>query len=139
MAKAPKMVMRQSDVTCRLRLLENWDFLCVVCGHGFRDISSVTFEHIVPKSLGGRKSKKRRANNPDFAPSHFNCNQLRGNLSLLEAARLVKRRRIVMGERDFLMWINKAVPHRIIAPEFMATPVCRPLMCFQLPEHLPGM
>ena len=44
-----------------------------------------------------------------------------------------------MGERDFFMWINKAVPHRIISPELMAAPVRRPLGFLELPEHLPGM
>ena len=141
MARTTKMVMKQDDVTIRLKLLANWDYLCVVCGHGFRDISSVTFEHLVPKALSGKKSpnKRRRPNSHNSAPSHYNCNHLRGHSSLIEAARQVKRKKIVMGEKDFFEWINKAVPNRIISPELMAAPVQHQLRSFELPEWLPGM
>src|SRR5579871_4872815 len=115
-----KMVMKQSDVRARLTLLHNWDYQCILCGCHFRDIASVTFEHIQPKSLGGKKNKKRRGNSPDFAPSHYNCNQFRQNWSLLRAIALLRRQRKRMGERQFYEWINKGAPNRIIAPEFMA-------------------
>ncbi len=138
-----KMVMKRSDVTVRLRLLAMWDFQCVLCGHPFRDISSVTFEHLTPKSLGAKRAKKKRCGE-NFGPSHYNCNQFRQNFSLCRAMRLLDRHRKRLGERGFVEWINKAVPNRIVAPEFMQVPTNKPdiaatLFGVLIPEWLPGM
>jgi hypothetical protein len=129
-----------------MRLLEKWDFQCLLCGHTFKDISSVTFEHITPKSLGGKKSKKRR-DSDHFAPTHYNCNQFRQNFSLCRAMRLIDRQRKRMGEEQFYKWINKSVPNRIISPELIAlgrtvrpdNDVSATVFGVSLPEWVPGL
>ena len=146
----PPMVMKRSDVTMRNRLLAMWDYQCVLCGHGFQDISSVTFEHLVPRSLGGKKAskaKKKRCGD-NFGPTHFNCNQFRQNFSLCRTMRLLDRQRKRLGEDGFNRWINKAVPHRVISPELMALGrVSKPdlgdmmfaVFGIALPDWVPGM
>ena len=125
------MVMTKEDVRRRFELLRRWDFVCIVCGHGFDDISSVTLEHLVPRSRGGVGLQDNKA------PTHHSCNAIRGNLSLVEAARIVGRRRRVMGHRDFQRWLQSPVPNRIVPPE-----VWRPTRVptsLEPPEHLPGV
>jgi|SRR5579885_367571 len=93
--KAPPMVMKEDDAWKRLRLLAMWDWHCVLCGEEFRDLHSVTIEHLVPKSVAvGLHDNK--------APSHYNCNQFRGDMSLLDAAYTLARKRRVMGRKQFL-------------------------------------
>ena len=124
------MVMRKYDVGRRQRLLRAWDYTCIVCGHGFDDIASVTIEHLVPRSMGGGAGD-------NLAPSHHNCNKLRSSMSLCKAARLLARKRKRMGDALFFLWINVKVPHRVI-PHGVWVPV-RPLACLEPPEFLPGV
>jgi hypothetical protein len=79
------MVMKKGDVDKRLRLMRRWDHACVVCGRRFASISCVTFEHLVPRSMGGTG----RVDN--IGPSHYSCNALRGTMSLIAAASLLER------------------------------------------------
>lgn len=138
MAKKPHrlMVMTRRDARLRMKLLMEWDYLCILCGREFHDISSVTFEHLIPKSMSTKRVKKRLLSN--FAPTHYNCNQLRGTLSLLKAMRMIDRHRKRLGEKNFQEWINCPVPHRVIPPELLKL-TARPLQCLELPEWLPGM
>jgi len=76
-------------------LLLRWDGLCVICGNPFPNKDSVTKEHLVPRCLGGR------GNSDNIAPSHFMCNQARGDLSLREAVVLIELKRKQMGEEEF--------------------------------------
>lgn len=110
--KSPPMVMKQRDVDRRLRLLRNWDWLCVLCGHPFDSLESVSVEHLMPKS----KVKNQHHNH---APSHYNCNRFRGDVSLLDACYIIARKRRVIGPRAFHAWINVKVPHRVIPDQFM--------------------
>lgn len=133
--KHPPMVMKTSDVKKRMRLLREWEFICVICGHRFEDISSVTFEHLVPRAMGGKNHFE------NMAPSHHSCNELRGAKCLRKAARLVARKYRSMSNRDdeagFYKWLNKKVPHRIIPSDVwvaLTVPVC-----LEPPETLPGL
>jgi 5-methylcytosine-specific restriction endonuclease McrA len=91
-------------------ILRNWDGRCILCGEKFENMESITMEHLVPKSKGG-------CGRDNYAPSHFNCNQLRGDLSLIETITLINRRKEKMGLRAFLEWCNKSVPNRRTARE----------------------
>jgi hypothetical protein len=68
-------------------------------------MESITKEHLVPRSKGGRGYG-------NLAPSHFSCNQVRENLPLIAAIRKIEQRRKMMGEEQFRRWINKSVPNR---------------------------
>ena len=136
--KAPPMVMKHSDVEKRLRLLRMWDWMCVLCGEEFKDLHSVTIEHLIPRSHA-------RGLHDNQAPSHHNCNAFRQNMSLLDATYTIARKRRVMGRTAFLQWINAKVPNRIIPSELLAISTQKPLPplpgyeFIQLPLHLPGM
>lgn len=112
--------MKETDVERRIKLLERWEYTCIVCGLGFRDISSVTVEHLVPRALGG---SRRSLDNQ--APTHYRCNQLRKTLSLCKAARRVRRKRKMMGARAFEDWVNAPVPGRKIPAALLAVNVKR--------------
>jgi 5-methylcytosine-specific restriction endonuclease McrA len=85
-------------------LLRNWDGLCILCGEPFDNMESITREHLVLHSKGGRGSS-------NLAPSHFACNQVRGDLPLVEAMILVRAKKQRLG-KDFKRWCNKSVPNR---------------------------
>ncbi len=87
------------------KLLNVWEGKCVLCGEEFEDLESITKEHLVPKSKGG-------AGAANFAPSHFYCNQLRGDLSLTEIMILLQARKIKYGQEVFRQWCNRPVPNR---------------------------
>jgi 5-methylcytosine-specific restriction endonuclease McrA len=136
-----RTMMKERDVYTRMQLLRRWDFQCVLCGHSFHDITSVSIEHIIPKSMGGTKNKgnKKHRAMGNLGPSHYNCNNFRGSRSLLEAARMLARKHRVMGPKAFDSWINKKIPGRNVPNRFMALHVGRPLGCLELPERLPGL
>jgi len=143
----PPMVMKQDDLDKRLRMLRAWDFQCVLCGEVFETVASVTTEHLVPKSLRHMaKDLPTHGLHENKAPSHYNCNQLRMNMSLIDACYVLARKRRVMGLSEFTRWANKRVPHRIIPPQFMAIstvppepPVSPDFGFIQLPNWVPGM
>ena len=86
------------------RLLSRWDGICVLCGEPFDNLESLTREHIVPRSNNGNGTE-------NLAPSHFRCNQARGNLSLIEAMVLLRAKKKHLGEK-FAAWCNMPVPNR---------------------------
>lgn len=86
-------------------LLRNWENQCVLCGEPFDDMESITKEHLIPRSKGGRGSG-------NLAPSHFRCNQLRGDLSLVETIILIEARKARVGEKEYREWANYPVPNR---------------------------
>jgi len=113
------MVMKPKDVEKRLRLLRMWDWHCVLCGETFESLHSVTIEHLIPRSVA-------RGIQDNQAPSHYNCNNFRQDMSLMDATFVLARKRALMGQKAFRQWINKRVPHRIISAELLATPVSPP-------------
>ena len=125
-----KTVMKDHDARDRMKLLRLWDFTCVLCGHGFRDIASVSCEHIVPKSMGGPKNKGNRKHRAmgNLGPSHWRCNNFRGCMGMLETARLLDVVRREVGDEAFETWINQDVPHRVVPDCFMALHVGGPLV-----------
>ena len=132
--KNPPMVMKDEDVAYRWRLLVRWDFLCVVCGRGFKNIACVTKEHVIPRSIHGSRHPKVEEN---IAPSHHQCNKLRGVGSIIETARLVDQKSKTMRQREFVRWLNMPVPHRIV-PDSATRPLHTPL-CLEPPDWVPGM
>ena len=91
-------------------MLRNWDGVCILCGERFENMESITREHLVPKSKGG-------CGKDNYAPSHFNCNQLRGDLSLIETIMIINKRKEKMGKKAFREWCNKPVPNRRLAKD----------------------
>lgn len=86
--------------------MKRWEGLCVICGEHISNTDSVTKEHLIPQSRGGSNLSD------NLAPSHFQCNQLRGELSLIEASVLIALKRKLMGEERFLEFVNRSVPNR---------------------------
>lgn len=107
-----KTVMKPHDARFKLNLAAEWNDTCIVCGRAFDSLACVTIEHIIPKSKGGTGRWNK-------APSHHNCNKLKGVLPLTVAARLVEERLAKMSESCQRQWLNKAVPNRIVPPEAM--------------------
>lgn len=136
--KAPPMVMKPGDVEKRLRLLRMWDWQCVLCGECFESLHSVTIEHLIPRAYA-------RGLHDNQAPSHYNCNNFRQTMSLLDANYTLARKRRVMGRRPFLQWVNAKVPNRIIPDALLAISTQRPekplpgFEFIRLPLWLPGM
>lgn len=85
-------------------ILHKWDGLCILCGEPFDNMESITREHLVLHSKGGRGSA-------NLAPSHFACNQVRADLPLVEAMILIRAKKQHMG-KDFKRWCNRSVPNR---------------------------
>jgi hypothetical protein len=111
-------------------LLKRWDGLCIICGEPFSNPNSVTREHIIPRNKGG-------SNGPgNLSISHYHCNQLRGELSLIEAVTLIKIKRNAMG-MNFKSWINCSLPNR---PKLgVVTPPKRKVVIEELgPEDIIG-
>lgn len=133
-SKSPLMVMKDEDVAYRRRLLARWDFLCVVCGRGFMNIACVTKEHVIPRSVHGSRHPKVEEN---IAPSHHQCNKMRGVGSIIETAKLIDEKSKKMRPKEFTRWLNVPVPHRIV-PKSATLPIQVPA-CLELPDWLPGM
>jgi len=133
------MVMKEYDVQYRVRLLERWGYLCIVCGREFANLACVSKEHVIPKSkvkLGYTHGDNNKA------PSHHRCNQLRRDRSFIVAAREVDHHERMMHPKQFLAWLNRAIPNRIVPPEALLPlpPLRRRVPQFlELPEYLPGV
>ena len=93
-------------------LLQIWEHKCVLCGEGFDDLESVTREHLIPKSIMLKVLHRKNTTEANSAPSHFNCNQLRATLSLVETMKILNERKERMGLEQFTRWANKKVPNR---------------------------
>lgn len=130
----PPTVMKNDDVAYRKRLLERWDFLCVVCGREFMNLACVTKEHVIPRSVHSSQHMKF---NDNLAPSHYRCNKLRGSGSIIEVAKLIDEKSKTMFYHDFVTWLNTPIPNRIV-PKVALQPL-RALQCLELPETLPGL
>jgi hypothetical protein len=111
-----KMRMKWDDVIRRLNMLDRRGYRCIICGRGFSSLASVTYEHVIPRSR-----RQGQSNKGNIAPSHFNCNQLRGTMGLGDAWREVEKLRKRIGEAQFQSWIDVVVPNRIV-PEIAMLP-----------------
>lgn len=89
-----------------VKILQQWDFLCVICGEPFISANSITREHLIPISEGGTNNQN------NLAPSHHRCNSIRGTNSLIETDKLINKQRIELGN-DFIHWLNRSVPNRV--------------------------
>jgi 5-methylcytosine-specific restriction endonuclease McrA len=87
-------------------LLRRWNNQCVLCGCEFKNMESITREHLIPRSAGGSSDRK------NIAPAHFRCNQFRADMSLLKAMKMIETKKTRMNENNFNAWINASVPNR---------------------------
>jgi hypothetical protein len=84
-------------------LVVAWGGVCVICGHPFGSWDCVSREHLTPKSMGGILKD-------NLAPSHYTCNQLRGQNSLISAMNTIAFRERSMLPENFKQWLNKPIP-----------------------------
>lgn len=112
-----KMRMKWDDITRRLRMLDRCGYRCIICGHSFSSLASVTYEHVIPRSR-----RPGQSNKGNIAPSHFNCNRLRGTLGLGDAWREIEKLRERIGDAQFQAWINTVVPNRVVPEIVMCAP-----------------
>lgn len=118
-------------------MLERWDFTCIVCGHGFANLACVSKEHVIPKSKAFHALAIGIYNGENKAPSHYNCNKLRGTRSFIVAAREIEELERQLSPSHFFEWLNKRIPNRTVPMEALAS--LRVPQHLELPEHLPGM
>lgn len=97
----------------KMKLLRRWDYVCVVCGRQFENVACITIEHVIPHSRVKNRSK------PDnLAPSHWRCNNIKGNKSLLRAVKFIEEKASRLGHtKQFTNWLNAPVPGREV-PDF---------------------
>lgn len=122
---------RAKDLRFRRRLLENYGYLCLICGRRFHNLACVSKEHIIPRSLAAKDTTG------NIAPSHYRCNSIRGRDSIISTAKLVDAAEKTMHPVEFHLWLNVPIPCRVLPTEWH-----RPLnvpQCLELPETLPGM
>jgi len=93
----------------KLKLSRRYDHQCIICGRSFANLACVTVEHIEPWAM---KTFKRKAR-VNWAPSHWQCNMLRGTQSLIVASKLIDRKESKLSSHDFHAWLNAKVPGRI--------------------------
>jgi 5-methylcytosine-specific restriction endonuclease McrA len=99
------------------KLLRRWGYQCIVCGRPFANLACVTVEHIVPRCVNGNRNKHLNT-----APSHWRCNQLKGNLPLMVAAKAVDQMEKKLGPKQFHGWLNARLPGREV-PWYALVPI----------------
>lgn len=109
--------MTKTSFKRNFRLLRRWGYQCIVCGRPFACLACVTVEHVIPRSIVGNKNKHLNT-----APSHWRCNQLKGNLPLLTAAKAVEDMAHRLGPKQFEHWLNARVPGREV-PWYALIPI----------------
>jgi hypothetical protein len=90
-------------------LIKIWGSTCILCGEKIRR-HALTREHLICKSVFGQynvdKDKNEVVNN--YALSHYNCNELRGNKSLIEGMKVIEAKKKELGNR-FIKWANTPI------------------------------
>ncbi len=93
-------------------LAREWEYCCVICGRKIETYRSFSVEHLVPRSLIGKsrlrylKTSYDRSQN--LAPSHYNCNQTRGIMSIIEASKKINKYLDKLGEAKARDWLNRS-------------------------------
>lgn len=97
-----------------LNFANKWDDICVVCGNEFMNAACITKEHILPKCRVGSNTPPEFGPNPNLAPSHYTCNQLKRHGSIFAAVKKINKKRAEINDDvRFLKWLNKPVPLKI--------------------------
>lgn len=109
--------MTKTSFKRNFRLLRRWGYQCVVCGRPFATMACVTVEHVLPRSIVGNRNKAE-----NHAPSHWRCNQLKGNMPLTVAAMAIDRMEKKLGPKQFSSWLNAKVPNRDV-PWYALIPI----------------
>ena len=108
--------MTKTSFRRNMKLIRQWGYQCIVCGRPFAHVACVTVEHIIPRSIYGKNNKT------NVAPSHWRCNQLKGNMPLLVAAKAVESMEHRLGPHQFEAWLNAKVPSREV-PWYALIPI----------------
>jgi hypothetical protein len=98
------------DVESLKARAKNWGGICILCGEPFKNILSITKDHITPQCL------MKKGERPFLAACHYRCNNFRQDSSLIQTAKKLAELKIKWGEERFFLWVNKRVPCRK-APE----------------------
>ncbi len=102
----------------KFRLLRRWDYACVVCGRPFANLACVTTEHIMPRH---RLNNKKKADN--HAPSHWRCNMIKSEASLMATAKFIEEKASRLGNtKQFINWLNAPIPNRPV-PYYALLPI----------------
>ncbi len=107
--------MTKTSFRRNVKLLRQWGYQCIVCGRPFACVACVTVEHIIPRSIRGN-------NKTNCAPSHWRCNQLKGCMPLMVAAKAVDEMERRLGPKQFHDWLSAKVPNREV-PWFALIPI----------------
>lgn len=108
------MTMKPHDARKKLMLAEQWDFKCIICGRELETLACITIEHIIPKS-----KKLKLLDN--LAPSHYNCNNFRGAVPLLQAVKLIEKK--IKSLSNIREWLRKLPPNRIVPKQALLHPL----------------
>lgn len=89
------------------KLLQKWNFLCLVCGRPFTSYQAITIEHILPHS-------RSHGMYENLSLSHHVCNLWKRNGSLLLAARKIDEAlKGLPDERSRTYWLNRDLRDKV--------------------------
>jgi len=80
-------------------LLDNWE-VCYLCGENVTWMAA-TRDHIIPVSKGGHPKRVRGANHYNLVLSHYLCNNIRGNYSIMKTSLYIEYVKKHMGADMF--------------------------------------
>lgn len=89
-----------------LYLARKWEYCCIVCGRKIESFYSFSVEHMIPRCKIDFIRNDREAMNENIAPSHYNCNQFRKTMSLIEASIKINEHLKKLGNKA-IKWLNK--------------------------------
>lgn len=101
-------------------LARRWEYCCVICGRKIETYDSFSVEHLIPRSKADLFEQEILKEN--VAPSHYNCNAMRGTMSILEANKKINKYLDSLKEHEVKDWLNrsnagkhsrKGIPHNI--------------------------
>ena len=107
----------------RLKLLRRWNFRCVICGCDFKDMTSVTIEHLVPITVLRTQAAGTLHKLDNLAPTHWRCNQLKGSRSLLWASGVMTAARGAMDDKAFYEYFNQPLKTWSLVPVLALEPL----------------
>jgi hypothetical protein len=86
-------------------LLDNWE-VCYLCGENVTWMAA-TRDHVIPVSKGGHPKRVRRANHYNLALSHYLCNNIRGNYSIMKTSLYLEHIKNNIGLKTFIDIANE--------------------------------
>jgi len=87
--------------TCNyISLYQSQEGICWICGYKIDNLASISRDHIIPVSMGGKNNQE------NYMPAHAKCNSMRSSNSIIKAAKQMKQMREQLGEQKFFKLIN---------------------------------